>query len=62
MTLTGELLQKRLNGPIQEDGFSTIDLRQLDIDLTPENRSFVTSSISDCEAQLTAPTSRWALI
>jgi len=25
MTLTGELLQKRLNAPIQEDGFSTID-------------------------------------
>lgn len=40
MTLTGELLQKRLNAPIQEDGFSTIDLRQLDIDLTPENAEF----------------------
>ena len=40
MTLTGELLQKRLNAPIQEYGFSTIDLRQLDIDLTPENAEF----------------------
>ncbi|PSO77919.1 MAG: hypothetical protein BRC44_12240 [Cyanobacteria bacterium QS_4_48_99] len=25
MTLTGKLLQKHLNAPIQEDGFSTID-------------------------------------
>jgi len=39
-TLTLELLQERLNFPIQSEGFSTIDLRQLIIDLTNENGEF----------------------
>ncbi|NER52161.1 MAG: pentapeptide repeat-containing protein [Symploca sp. SIO1A3] len=38
--LTLELLQERLNSPIQSEGFSTIDLRQLIIDLTNENGEF----------------------
>ena len=38
--LTLELLQERLNSPLQSEGFSTIDLRQLIIDLTNENGEF----------------------
>ena len=38
--LTLELLQSRLKTPIQNDGIRTLDLRQLVIDLRPENASF----------------------
>lgn len=38
--LTLELLQERLRSPIQNDGFRTIDLRRLMIDLRPENANF----------------------
>ncbi|HEY9596227.1 MAG TPA: pentapeptide repeat-containing protein, partial [Cyanophyceae cyanobacterium] len=38
--LTLELLQERLNSPIQSDGAYTIDLRQLAIDLTNDNAEF----------------------
>jgi hypothetical protein len=39
-SLTLELLQTRLKAPIQNDGIRTIDLRQLIIDLRPENAAF----------------------
>ncbi|MFW6296055.1 MAG: pentapeptide repeat-containing protein [Halothece sp.] len=35
--LTLELLAERLENPIQQEGVTLIDLRQLEIDLTPEN-------------------------
>jgi uncharacterized protein YjbI with pentapeptide repeats len=38
--LTLELLQSRLKTPIQNDGIRTLDLRQLVIDLRPENAAF----------------------
>ncbi|HBB32872.1 MAG TPA: low-complexity protein [Cyanobacteria bacterium UBA8803] len=38
--LTLEMLQQRLNSPIKSDGVSTIDLRQLRIDLTNQNAEF----------------------
>ena len=38
--LTLELLQERLDSPIQQEGVATIDLRQLTINLTPENAEF----------------------
>lgn len=38
--LTLELLQARLKTPIQNEGVRTIDLRQLIIDLRPENAAF----------------------
>lgn len=38
--LTLELLPKRLNSPLEENGVPTLDLRQLVIDLTPENAEF----------------------
>ncbi|WP_324616400.1 pentapeptide repeat-containing protein [Lusitaniella coriacea] len=37
MPLTLELLEERLETPIQQDGKETIDLRQLSIDFRPEN-------------------------
>lgn len=40
LPLTLELLQERLNSPIQSDGAYTIDLRQLAIDLTNDNAEF----------------------
>ncbi|HEY9652849.1 MAG TPA: pentapeptide repeat-containing protein [Coleofasciculaceae cyanobacterium] len=40
LPLTLELLQERLNSPIQSDGAYTIDLRQLTIDLTNDNSEF----------------------
>jgi uncharacterized membrane protein SirB2 len=40
MPLTLELLQTRLKAPTQSDGIRTIDLRQLVIDLRPENTAF----------------------
>lgn len=39
-TLTLELLQERLKSPIQSEGVRTIDLRQLTINLRPENAEF----------------------
>lgn len=39
-TLTLDLLQARLKAPSQTDGIRTIDLRQLTIDLRPENAAF----------------------
>ncbi len=39
-TLTLELLQSRLKTPTQSEGIRTLDLRQLVIDLRPENASF----------------------
>lgn len=38
--LTTELLQERLESPVQSDGMEMIDLRQLAIDLTSENLEF----------------------
>lgn len=38
--LTLELLQERLRSPINREGVPTLDLRQLVIDLRPENASF----------------------
>ncbi|MBE9126105.1 MULTISPECIES: pentapeptide repeat-containing protein [unclassified Coleofasciculus] len=38
--LTLELLQERINSPIQSEGVSTINLRQFVIDLTSENAEF----------------------
>lgn len=38
--LTLELLQARLKSPIQTEGIRTLDLRQLVIDLRPENEAF----------------------
>lgn len=38
--LTLELLQARLKKPIQTEGVRTVDLRQLSIDLRPENAAF----------------------
>jgi len=38
--LTVELLQERINSPVQIEGLETIDLRQLIIDLTNENTKF----------------------
>ncbi|HEY9740108.1 MAG TPA: hypothetical protein V6C90_06420, partial [Coleofasciculaceae cyanobacterium] len=39
-SLTLELLQERIKSPIQSEGVRTIDLRQLIINLRPENAEF----------------------
>ncbi len=38
--LTLELLQERIKNPILKEGNLTVDLRQMVIDLRPENRNF----------------------
>lgn len=54
--LTLSVLQERLNHPIQSDGIRTIDLRQLTIDLRPENAEFRAQFYRLLQAQLRSPT------
>ncbi|MGQ4645971.1 pentapeptide repeat-containing protein [Lyngbya aestuarii] len=50
--LTLELLQERIDSPVQSEGFSTIDLRQLIIDLTKENAEFRDQFYQQLQSQL----------
>ena len=50
--LTLELLQERIKSPIQSEGFYTIDLRQLIIDLTSENVEFRDQFYQQLQTQL----------
>lgn len=50
--LTLELLQERLENPIQEEGRNTIDLRQLAIDLSEPNAEFRDRFYQALQAQL----------
>jgi hypothetical protein len=51
--LTLELLEERLESPIQSEGISTIDLRQFVIDLTNENTDFRDQFYQHLQSKLT---------
>jgi hypothetical protein len=53
--LTLELLQQRLKNPINNEGILTLDLRQLVIDLRPENAAFRDQFFRTLQAQLQRP-------
>ena len=50
--LTLELLQERLRSPLDRDGLKVLDLRQLTIDLRPENAEFREQFYRRLQAQL----------
>ncbi|NET03535.1 MAG: pentapeptide repeat-containing protein [Symploca sp. SIO2B6] len=50
--LTLELLQERINSPIQSEGIPTIDLQQMIVDLTSENAEFRDQFYQQLQTQL----------
>ncbi|NER30472.1 MAG: pentapeptide repeat-containing protein, partial [Symploca sp. SIO1C4] len=50
--LTLELLQERINSPIQSEGILTIDLQQMIVDLTSENAEFRDQFYQQLQTQL----------
>lgn len=50
--LTIEILQQRINTPILRDGKLTVDLRNMEIDLRPQNGNFRDSFYQKLQQQL----------